>query len=532
MGLFRVLIVDDEPMARMGLRDCYDWARFECELAGEAEDGVKALEFLEQQTVDIVLTDVKMPNMDGVTLAQEIAERYPEIKVILISGYNEIEYLKAALRASAVDYILKPIHLPELEEAVERAVQGLKQLRLQEKERYQMDVKLLKSMPLLKERFLMTLIRDDIADQRVLAEQMQYHNISFPLSGRMSVVVISLDQLEQRMAEREYQRLSFAILNVCQELLEQHCAGYCFESGRGEYVCLVNLEQKDESSLRRFSEEIRASLCNYLELDVTLGMGPVVTDITALKECYRSAVRALEHRLVLGKNRVITPDELDGEEENGGRFDHALTQKLADCLRVGNYVEARQLTDAFFDVLLENKALSPNYVQSMCLFLLLIPGRVVAEEALETEELSNDSQQQYEELCRMETVDEMKYYVLQKFRDVCDYINQYSGEGTVIRSVKKQIEEQYSRNLTIKDLAAGVYLSPTYLSYLFKQKTGCTINDYITAVRMERAKELLKDPSYALSEIAHEVGYHEQGYFTRIFKKYTGQSPGKYRGSL
>ena len=530
--MFRVLIVDDEPMARMGLRDCYDWARLECELAGEAEDGVQALAILEQQAADIVLTDVKMPNMDGVTLAQEIAGRYPETKVIIISGYSEVDYLQAALRVSAVDYILKPIHIPELEEAVGRAVQELKQVRLQKNERYQMDVKLLRSMPLLKERFLMTLIRDDIADERALAEQMQYHNISFPMLGRMSVVVVSLDQTEEQMAEREYQRLSFAILNVCQELLEQHYSGYCFESGRGEYVCLVSLEQKNENGLRRFSEEVRASLCNYLELDVTLGIGPVVEAIASLKACYQAAVHVLERRLVLGKNRVITAEELDGEAETGGQFDHVLTQKLADCLRVGNYVEVRQLTDAFFDVLLENKSLSPNYVQSMCLFLLLIPGRVIAEEALETEGLLQDSRQQYQELCRMETVDEMKHYVLQKFRDVCDYINQYSGDGNVIRSVKKQIEELYSQNLTIKDLAAGVYLSPTYLSYLFKQKTGYTINDYITTVRMERAKELLKDPGHTLSDIAIEVGYHEQGYFTRIFKKYTGQSPGKYRGTL
>lgn len=532
MILFRVLIVDDEPSARLGLRDCFDWTRLECELAGEAEDGQKALLLLEGTPVDIVITDVKMPNMDGVSLSREIARRYPEMKVIIISGYGEVDYLKAALKVSAVDYILKPIQLKELEDAVRRAVEGIKEVRSQKNKLYQMDVKLLRSMPLLKEKFFMTLIRDDIQDNHALKEQMQYLNIRFPVSGKFCAVVVSLGKMEQSMAEREYQRLSFAILNICQELLEQHYAGYCFESERGEYVCLVSLGKKDESGLRRFSEEVRDSLCNYLELGVSLGIGLAVDDITKLKESYLSAVHALNQRLVVGNNRVFTMEKLDDTDGNGVRFDHALTQKLTESLRAGNYVETKQLTEAFFDALLENKSLSPNYVQSMCLFLLFIPERVIAEEMLETDAFSYDSQQQYQELCEMETIDEMKQYILQKYRELCDYINQNGGEGNAIRSVKKRIDEQYSKNLTIKELAAEVYLSPTYLSYLFKQKTGYTINDYITAVRMEKAKELLRDPKNTLYDIARAVGYHEPGYFTRIFKKYTGQIPSRYRESL
>lgn len=530
--MFNVLIVDDEPLARMGLREYYDWAKLECSLAGEAEDGVQALQFLKEHKADIVITDVKMPNMDGVALAQEVGRLYPDIKVIIISGYGEVDYLKAALKVSAVDYILKPINLKELEDAVRRAVREIKETRQQQSMLYQMDVKLLKSMPLLKGKFLLTLIRDEIQIGDTLKEQMQYFGIHFPTVGRASVVVVRLDKTESSIAEREYQRLSFAILNICQELLEQHYAGYCFESGRGEYVCLVSLGKRDESGLRRFSEEVRESLCNYLELNVTLGIGPTVEDITQLKSCYASAVQALGRRLVLGKNRVIATGEWNGKEDSDGQFDHNLTKKLTESLKTGNYVEARQLTEAFFDALREKKGLSPNYVQSMCLFLLFLPGRMAAEEALDTEAFSYDGQQQLEELCRLETIDEMKQYILDKFSKVCDYINQYDGEGTVIRSVKKQIEEHYSQNLTIKDLAAEVYLSPTYLSYLFKQKTGYTINDYITLIRIEKAKELLKDPKNTLYDIARAVGYHEQGYFTRIFKKYTGQSPSKYRGML
>lgn len=530
--MYRVLIVDDEPSARLGLRDCFNWTRFECELVGDAEDGKKALLQMEPIPADIVITDVKMPNMDGVTLAKEIAIRYPETKVIIISGYGEIDYLKAAIKASAVDYILKPINLSEFEAAVQKAVESLGKARLQKNSIYQMDIKLLQSMPLLKEKFLMTLIRDDIRKNSELEERMHYLNIKFPISERASVVVVSLDREEEMIAEREYQRLSFAILNICQELLEQYYSGYCFESERGEYVCIVSLGEKDESGLRCFSEEIKQSLCKYLQLGVTLSIGRIVGGIAELRECYLSAMSALERKLFLGKNQVIETNEIDDAEDGGGRFNHSLTQKLTDCMKVGDYVGTKKLTETFFDYLREKKTMSLKYAQSMCLFLLFIPGRVVAEEALETEAFSCDRQEQYEELCRLETIYEMQSYILNNYRILCEYITQYGSEGNVIRSIKKSVEDRYSHNLTIKELAAEVYLSPTYLSYLFKQRTGFTINDYITSIRIDKAKEMLKDPKNNLYNIAHAVGYHEPAYFSRIFKKYTGKSPSKYRESL
>ena len=242
-----------------------------------------------------------------------------------------------------------------------------------------------------------------------------------------------------------------------------------------------------------------------------------------------SVIQSVDYKQLLGKNRAVSAG---GAYADNGKLDHELLQKLADGLRVGNYVEAKHLTDEFFDGIRAKNTLSSDYVQSMCLFLLFLPGRVAAEEEFETKIFSYDGQQQYEEMSQLDTIDEMKRYILNKFRELCDYVNGRGGEGTVINNVKSYIKRNYPGELTIKELAESVYLSPTYLSYIFKQKTGMTINDYITDVRLEKAKELLHDPKNSIYDIACAVGYHESGYFTRIFKKYTGQTPSKYRGTL
>lgn len=518
--MYRVLIVDDEPSARMGLRECYDFARFDCEFAAEAEDGVKALEILRDTKIDIVITDVKMPNMDGVELSREIARLYPHIKVILISGYNEIDYLKAALKVSAVDYILKPINLSELDSAVSQAAAKLKESEIL----LQKDITLMQSVPLLKEKFLLTLILDNIPSDEALKKQMHRHNISFPIDGKANVIVIRLNRMDKNMAEREYQRISFAVLNVCQELLEKRFLGYCFESGRGEYVCIVSVGENNENDIKKLSEEIENLLYVGLELEATAEAGRTVNGIRELKNCYLSVIQSVDYKQLLGKNRAVSAG---GAYADNGKLDHELLQKLADGLRVGNYVEAKHLTDEFFDGIRAKNTLSSDYVQSMCLFLLFLPGRVAAEEEFETKIFSYDGQQQYEEMSQLDTIDEMKRYILNKFRELCDYVNGRGGEGTVINNVKSYIKRNYPGELTIKELAESVYLS-----YIFKQKTGMTINDYITDVRLEKAKELLHDPKNSIYDIACAVGYHESGYFTRIFKKYTGQTPSKYRGTL
>lgn len=527
--MFRVMIADDEPSARLGIRECLKWAELGCELVSEAENGRDALQLLEKEPVDIVITDVKMPHMDGIELSKEIVRQYPNIKIILISGYSEVEYLKNALKVSAIDYILKPIDLTDLEEAIKKAVQALKDAADSAQMMRQMEKKLHKSMPLLKQKFLMTFIRDDVQSSEALENQMRDLDIWFPLDKESAIVLVSLEQMGDNMPESDYQLLSFGVLNICQEVLEQYYNGYCIESGRGEFVCLISFEDRDKSGLKQMAEKIRQGLHIWLKMDVTLCVSPIADSISDLKKCYLSAVCALDRKLMLGKNQIIIAEETEGAYYLNGIFDLDMMQEISDCIRLGDYVKTKKLTEKFFVDLRKVQTVSPDYVRSICLMLLLLSNRIAAEEAPDAAAFLPDSREHHAALCGTETLDEMQEYLLKIFCLICEHITQAEGQGNIVNEVKKYIKENFAQNITIKELADEVYLSHTYLSYLFKQKTGNTINDYITSVRMEHAKKLLKNRKNSMTDIAHAVGYQEASYFTKVFKKYTGKMPSEYR---
>lgn len=537
LNLYQVFVVDDEPSARLGLCEYFPWEQYGCRVVGEAENGKEAWQKIQELKPDIVLTDVKMPIMDGLELASLISRHFPDTKIIFISGYNDVHYLKAAFHVAALDYIFKPINLKEVERVIQKATGSLGDKRKQKALILQMESQLIQSMPFLKEKFFMALIRDPDFRAEELHKKMEFLNISLPESGQYHIVVISVDSaadLFDEMSEREAQLLSFAVLNVVQELLERFFSGYSFEDSRGEYVCIVCSSRGQEEQLLAFAEEVQKSLAQSLELSTTVGIGSPVTVLQQLHHSYVNASRAVEQRLFMGQNRVIVMEDEERAEQGRYQFDFQLPARLSEVLQAGDYPTAEKEVTAFFDEVLRHHEMPKRYVQSFCMNLLLLPNQLLYESSGEPEQAVMNEPQEIEQFYKLETVQEMQSFILDRYRAVCTFFEgrRNSKQRALIRKIQEVIRTRYAENLTINQIADEVYFSATYLSFLFKQETGETINDYITAVRMEKAKEMLADPTVRSYEVCRAVGYQDAGYFSKIFKKYTGYSPSQYREKL
>lgn len=534
--MYKVLIVDDEASVRSGLRDCVNWEAYNCTIVSEAGNGQQALSAVEKYRPDLVITDVRMPKMSGIQLAEQLTNQYPGTKIVFVSGYDDVAFLKSAFKVGAVNYILKPIDIREFEDTVRQITQTLDQTQKKNDMLHSMESKLIQSMPLLQGRFFMTLINDHVKANQNLMETMDFLGVQFDPDGYYCVAVIVVDNpapQDETYSEREYQCMSFAILNICQELMEKYFTGYIFENNRGEYVCLLALQDDSEEEkykLIAFAEDVKNNLLRWFELSVTIGLSPTLAGIGGLPDGYRSAVNAVEQKLFVGKNKIIVMEEQDSRTD-GYKFDFSLIDTLKDILKTGNFEKLSKEVASFFDELIQNRA-PLKYVQSICLSLILMSNQVIWENLLGDE--GKSEQTQIEDFFALDTLEDMQSFILRLFQTACQRIAQKMDgkKRNLIVSVKHFIEENYAKHITINDIARELYFNSTYLSFIFKQETGKTINDYITQIRIEKAKQLLRDPKIKVDDVCYRVGYQEPSYFSKLFKKHTGLSPRQYRETL
>lgn len=535
--MYKLVIVDDEPTVRAGLSRHFDWGAFGIELAGQADDGSTGLNLIGQVKPDIVLTDVKMPKMDGIEMAKEVRTRFPGTKIVFISGHNDVDYLRSALQIHAVDYIFKPVKMPELRNVVERVLQALK---TEEKERQlvkDMQVKLTQSMPLLREKFLMSIIRDGVANPRALQEKMDFLNLELPAEAIYLALVVTIDDTTEVLSERserDKQLLSYAILNVIQELIDTHMKGYSFENRSGEYVGILIMDESaedQEASLFTLAGQIRDSLLQWLKISVTIGVGEQVLSIAGLAVSYKHAREAADQKWYLGKNRIITMDSLDTGEESLSRFDTEHSERLISTLKAGDHNRLEAELNEIYQEFARKRKGGFKYCRSVSVQLILLSGRVLLDLNVLTREWDEKEELALEQLLKQETMTELRSFVAGYLSEICTCVQEKrSGRSTdVIERIHQFIGEHYPENLTVADIAESVYLSPTYVSLLFKQETGDTIYEYLTKVRIEKAKELLRDPRTKFYEVCELVGYSNPSHFSKLFKKITGLTPSVYR---
>lgn len=543
--MLKLLIVDDEPFTREGLRYHFNWEKYGIEVAGEADDGTTALEQIDRLRPDIVITDVRMPDMDGLEMARRIKASHEAIKIIVVSAYDDLGYVKSALKVNAVDYILKPIDRRELGTVMEQVTHVINGENEEKKRIQKMSAKLLQSMPVLREKFLMTLVRDGIECETDIAGKIAFLELDLPMDIDYSVLAVEVDDKAvtlEPMSERDRQLTSFAVINICDELISGAFTGMTYESRPGEYICLLGCRVSGaannvvcETEERRYSliGDIRAKLSECLKLSVTIGVGPLVHGLTNVNKSYEKARDNVCQRLFLGKNRIISIDSLDTGDDESESFDFSLLNRVVNLLRGSDESRLTAAVGDFFQALSRRKCATEKYCVNICFQLILAAGRQLMELGIEADGLRDESEV-WNVLFRLETIGEMQSlvtdYLLERHRLICEKRSHKSRN--VIDRIKQVIEERYNENLSIKDIGKEVYLSTTYLCMIFKQETGETVNDYMTRVRIEQAKKLLCDPAIRLCDICHEIGYTEPGYFSKIFKKYTDLSPTEYRQNV
>lgn len=509
--MYRVFLVDDEPFIIEGLYEAMDWSALGLEIVGHAENGQQALDQLEKLPADILITDISMPVMNGLECIRHVRRLHPEIKVIILSGYDEFDYLKEGMSLGIENYLLKPVNIQEMNATLSGTVAKLNSAIKAEPRLHPLDISILRDNVLY--RWLTNQISSSELEERVeaLGLDLQLPYVMVAVVRTAFLQADAYDHVERQLATR-------------QDTVR-------FKDIHGDTVIVFKVRgPEQEQEVKDALEAVQGTWQGGERepLGISLGSFQPAADKAPLS--YVHALQAQDYFLVYPKSRILIYEELpmqDGRTRPAYPLDWPRYAKLLmDKNKEGL---ATAIADDFARMG-QVEGMTPEQVHSFVIELLI---RFKTE--LEDLKLEEDRMAWFHEgmerVLQAGTIEEL----IQAMQDVAVAsieTLEHDVKSPIIHQVLSLIHESYADTLTLKSLGAQYHIHPVYLGQLFHKETGESFTDYINKYRIEKAKQLLKGSHLKVHEIARNVGYWETGYFYKQFKKYVGVSPTDYKELL
>lgn len=540
MQAIKTLIVDDEEMIRNGIarmiRNCGEiW-----EVVAALSDGKEALDFLQrsEEPVDLLITDVRMPELDGLTLIHE-GKQYHSFLPLVVSGYDDFQYVQTALREGAIDYILKPIDRDQFRERIESIRTKIDAGRTEHMKWTAMEknTEKLKNTQQIQLLSYVTSAGLDIA-------KLGYWVDIFPAGG-YSLLYISLDappEQAQSYTVKDWEAFAYVLENIITELVvecsdENGGQGWCWRGSDSNFWALLQCPQTDPEleTVKELSRRIRSSVQLYTPFTVSVSCGDVMEDLYLLPEAKKQAESMMHYRLLYGGNQWFQPHTLRlGISSSDDPLESeliSLIQRMKLAVEQINEGEALQLCEELFTALRSMnmpQAISQTVQNAYILIHSISLERHLALQPVGSLEEGLQAIKRAADLKRLKR--EIEWLIIHIIRGLRT-IKQSVGIET-IEQAKAWISANLEENLTIKRIADHVFLNPSYFCRMFKMQTGETVLDYVTGLRMSKAKELLANQQLKLYDISSQIGYQDVKYFSRLFKQWVGHTPSKYRELL
>lgn len=532
--MYKVLLVDDEALTREAISENIHWEEMGFEFLGGCENGREAMRRIDENPPDLLLTDINMPYVDGLELAKYVYENYPDTRTVIISGYDEFEYAKQAVRYQVMEYILKPVTPSELMEALTRAKDSLSEQDERSRKLKKLKGAYLSNRPILRGRLLNSLLRGNERLEERLEERMEDLEIS--LKGAIyNTAIVEGDDLspflEQRSAVPDDLAL-FSICNITQELIERRKLGCVVQDMDGRTVIIFCGEKKDE--LQREAqialEEVRQTVFQLLSIETTVGVGEPVAELKKLHQSFKRAKEAMELKFFRGGNQILHVDA-PGERPGQGAVEvQVWASRVALAIKTGSMEEIGQYVQEFAQEIRDsriNRNRSILYVQNLLLTVVNMMNLTEDKENQIMEEERNLMNRIY----NYDHLTDMAKEVTDIFCKISELLSEqrdsYGKKQALL--AQEYIEKNYGNSeVNLNSVCSYLAMSTSYFSTLFKGHTGETFIEALTKKRMEKAKELLEHTGLKAYEVAEKVGYADPHYFSIAFKKFSGKTPTEY----
>ncbi|UMV45649.1 response regulator [Paenibacillus macerans] len=530
--MFHVLVADDEPRHRRGIADMIKTLRPDYRIF-MAKDGEEALRVALDNRIDMIFTDIRMPNMDGLTMIEQLKARSEPMKIVILSVYGHFDYARQALKLGAFDYLLKPLELSDMAEMLDKLDAAIEQERMRLQDGASLKEQLSSAIPVYEQHLLSRWVRsaaneDELREIERLVPQGQV--------GFVWISKFSKSEVEQMYQGEEFAEVKTSFKSWMRQVTEPIGPAISFYL-EGDEPMLVSviapshslewLMKKEIERLTQFIEQVRMEF----ELTVSIGVGDGANDLR--REAPRSfaqALNALDFTFYCGNGKLVVNGEIAYNQQKLSLPWVPDDFGIADAVAGGNRDKAREALDLLVRRLLESGYTAPAQFKRSILYVLV--NLVKANEAaLRREEAGNIVSEMEFRIPSCSTLDELRAKAADYMGRIIDGIAARKNHKNerIIELCRAYLAEHYMEDLALETVARRFFFSPAYFSSFFKSHTSLTFTEYLLRLRMEKAKEMLKDGSRKISEIALNVGFRDAGYFTRIFKRETGFSPEEFR---
>ncbi len=525
---YRVMLVDDEEDVIRAIGERLDWEHLGYLVPSYAHNGIEALEMAEGDAPDVVMTDIKMPYMDGLTLSHRLKELYPNVRIIIFSGFDEFEYAKEAIKLEAQEYILKPIDAGELSQVFER-IHALLDKEIDERQNVEkLTSYYMESLPLLQEDFYCSLVEGNISEKDIWKEIEDY---SIDLHGPVYCLAILHTSQSSIPKGMNPMLLTLSVKKLATERLGNEWQSKFF-TFLGNTCVIAQLQNENDmteftNSCDRFCR-LAGSVCGA---NVTVGIGKACGHITELNESYAGAREAVSYRAIYGTGRAICINEI-APHENLDITD-TMEEKLHDIFKKIKMKEEGDVKEAVLAYVLscsgEMSSLSNHHF--FVAGLLSELNRFAVNNHLTQSDVFGEDKDPIRTAQQMDP-DTLPIWL----SDICIRMQQLLLEKrnvttkSFVTGAIDYVHENYSDSeLSVEKICNILSVSTAYFSTVFKKETGKTFINFLTDYRMEKAVVLLTEKDEKTYVVANEVGYLDANYFSYVFKNKFGVSPSKYR---
>lgn len=532
--MIKIFLVEDEFVVREGIKKTIDWEAHGYEFCGEAGDGELAYPLIQKLKPDIVITDIKMPFMDGLALSKLIKKEMPWIEIMILSGFEEFEYAKEGIKLGIAQYLTKPINgsdlLREINAVAEKIREKARERAIREK--------YIKEM---KEGFAKE--RKDLFHYLVTGSKSTAELLE--LAGRLEIDlsaiwynILLFKMQSAKQGHEEYSNRLIEIEKQIAELAESRELLLFHRELEGlAFLFRADSEEELKEKQKSFIDELEILLADDKDVRYFGGVGVAVNRMSELPQCFETACHVFAHRYFVRESAILRSEEVE-TPPSAAREDFSLDQvdpknmdrsKIKDFLKMGQKEEVIYFVEEFFKAMGKGALNSTIFRQYVLMDVYFCVAEFLEEINIPRDEI--DAPDVLTE--SMQSEKSIVTYMAEIIKNALELRENAASNRyrNVLDEVMKYIEKHYAEEeLSLNLLASHVNFSPNHLSMIFSQQTGKSFIKYLTEYRMQKAKELLRCTGKRSSEISVEVGYKDAHYFSYLFKKTQGMTPTQYRG--
>jgi two-component system, response regulator YesN len=534
----KVLIVDDDSIARTNIKTLIDWNKYGFEICSEAANGESSIEIIKELSPDIVITDMSMPVMNGVELIDYIEKNYPNIKVIALSGYDEYDYVRQSMKKGAVDYILKhTLNAEALINVLRIACDMINKEKAENDNRSKIQKKLMESISIMQQKFIQELVSGGFDEIDEIKQKISELGLILD-TNNLAVVAVEIDDfklLKEKLTNKGVNKIISSFTDISTDILNDMSRAIITNIEDEKFIIIFSLGNiRSSLTIHNYItasiDRIKTSIKRYLNITACFSISGIIENIMNLSKHYSEADKVLKEKFFKGKDMIFqkhmennTKKEilnLDIKDEKViiAALKSADRNKLYDC--IGNI---------FNEVLLH--CTSQRSIQMMCVELINIVNRIARESLIDAKTIYVDEDIPYEEMKKYETINEVKEWIESIYEKLLRLLEISAVRPDYTDPTKKAVEfiyRNYGKNISLNEAAEHIGVSSSYLSRVFKKDCSKGFNEYLNHVRVEHAKWLIESNDYKLKDIAKMVGFNNYTYFFTVFKDFVGMTPQEY----